>query len=103
MYQLVLAACIAAAGCTAFPSSTARDCFVYELGDDLTDGLVRPTEDAERELRGQLPAEARDQPLCWYQTPAGTLEAEPGVGYEFDAGTMLAAGEALVIAKRARI
>lgn len=76
-------------GCSSQRGLGAAPCRVCIVNGELTRGLVQLDADLERTLLNQLPAKDRYGGYCWYQTPKGTLEAQPrfqtsDIGYEFE-------------------
>jgi len=90
LYQSALVAmAIALAGCGAQSRISTARCQVCTVSDGFTRGLVEVDPGLERSLLNQVPASGRYGSYCWYQTPAGTLEAQPlrrlfDEGYEFE-------------------
>ena len=87
--SLLVGALFALVGCSSQPRADAAPCQVCSVSGELTRGLVRIDQGLERNLLSQLPDGGRYGDYCWYQTPRGTLEAQPrlrvfSVGYEFE-------------------
>jgi hypothetical protein len=87
--SLLAGSFVALVGCSSQPRVPAVPCQVYAVDGELTRGLVQIERGQERNLLSQLPASSRSVEYCWYQTPKGTLEAQPRfhfyeVGYEFE-------------------
>lgn len=90
LYQSALVVlAVVLAGCSTQPRTSATRCQVCTVSDGLTRGLVEIDPGLERSLLNQVPTGDRYGWYCWYQTPAGTLEAQPLLrvseeGYEFE-------------------